>query len=251
VTNPSQAAVFAILAKVYLNKREFGDAKRFADSTLKLKSSLLDLNPYITSTTGYPLKVNDPEIILSKVTDQTAQSLPLSNELLNLFDTKDLRYQVYTQPGAQILGSNFTNRGYMKNRIVSQGGYVGPSVPETILIKAECEARGNDAAAAIATLNTLRKKRFTPADYTDLPVTDAADALKQVINERRRELMGRGARWFDQRRLQQDPGGNFVSAVTRTFKGITYTLPLGSNLYVYPIGDKYIQFNPEIEQNPR
>jgi hypothetical protein len=44
VTNPSQAAAFSILSKMYLNKREFPDAKRFADSALKLKSSLIDRN---------------------------------------------------------------------------------------------------------------------------------------------------------------------------------------------------------------
>jgi hypothetical protein len=61
--------------------------------------------------------------------------------------------------------------------------------------------------------------------------------------------MGTGNRWYDQRRLQKDNG--FISTVSRTFKGVTYTLAPGSNEYTFAIADKYILLNPEIEQNPR
>lgn len=251
VTNPSKGAVYSILARVYLHKREFAEAKRNAELTLGLKNSLIDLNLFADSTTYYPTKVNDPECIFSKVENISLQPFPLSNELVDLLGPKDLRYVVYTKPGTEIQASNYTNRGYMRHRIISQGIYTGTSVPEMMLIKAECEARAGNATAAIDVLNSLRKKRFTPADYAGLPVTSADDALREVINERRRELMGSGMRWFDQRRLQKDPSFNFVKSVTRDFKGTTYTLEPGSNRYVFAIADKYIQLNPEIEQNPR
>jgi hypothetical protein len=251
VTYPAKGAAYAILAKTYLDMRAFSNAKLYADSALQLKSTLIDLNAYITNVTSFPHKINDPEIILSKVTDQIPLSVPLSTELVTLLGTKDLRYQVYTKDGVSIPPANYTNRGYMKHRILNEGTFVGPGVPEMMLIKAECEARAGNASVAVSILNTLRKKRFTPTDYADLTATTGADALKLVIDERRRELMGTGARWFDQRRLQLDAGANFIRPVTRIFKGVTYTLPLGSNLYVYAIGDKYIKLNPEIEQNPR
>ncbi|MBO9562070.1 MAG: RagB/SusD family nutrient uptake outer membrane protein [Niastella sp.] len=251
VTNPGKGAAYAMLARVYLNQRKWQDARRFADSALRLKSGLIDLNGFVNSTTGYPRKINDPEVIFSKLTGPGITTVPLSDGLMALFDTKDLRYRIYTRPGAQITRSNFTNRGYMKHQIVTDGIYVGPSVPEMMLTKAECEARLDNAAAATDLLNTLRKKRFTAADYVDVPVTNAADALQAVVAERRRELMGTGMRWFDQRRLQKDPSFNFITPVIRIFKGTTYTLPPGSNLYVFAIADRYIQLNPEIEQNPR
>ena len=251
VTYPGKGAAYAILAKTYLNMRAFSNAKLYADSALQLKSTLIDLNAYITNVTNFPHKINDPEIILSKVTDQSPLSVPLSNELVTLLDTKDLRYQVYTKDGVNIPPANYTNRGYMKHRILNEGTFVGPSVPEMMLIKAECEARAGNFSAAVSILNTLRKKRFKATDYADLTATTGADALKLVIDERRRELMGTGARWFDQRRLQLDAWANFIKPVTRVFKGVTYSLPLGSNLYMYAIGDKYIKLNPEIEQNPR
>ncbi|HEY1200805.1 MAG TPA: RagB/SusD family nutrient uptake outer membrane protein [Niastella sp.] len=245
-TAPSKAAVYAMLAKVYQNQRDFPKAGSYADSALQLKNGLVDLNAYGST---YPTKVNDPENILSK-TASIPMSLPLSPDLMNLFDpVNDLRYTLFTKPGADIPASNFTNRGYYKHRLVNQGIYVGPNVPEMMLIKAESEARAGNTAAAVTILNNLRKKRLTTTGYTDLTAADAQTALQLVITERRKELMGTGARWFDQRRLQKDNG--FITTVSRPFKGVTYTLAPGSNEYTFAIADKYILLNPEIEQNPR
>jgi hypothetical protein len=246
-TSPSKAAVYAILAKVYQNQREFTKAGLYADSALQLKNGLVDLNSFGST---YPTKLNDPEIILSKIVSFTPTTLPLSPELINLFDqVNDLRYTLFTKAGADIPASNFTNRGYFKHRLVNQGLYVGPKVPEMMLIKAESEARAGNTAAAVTILNNLRKKRLLTSGYTDLTAADKNEALQLVITERRKELMGTGARWFDQRRLQKDDG--FITTVSRVFKGVTYTLAPGSNEYTFAIADKYILLNPEIEQNPR
>jgi len=250
ITNPSKAAVYAILSRVYLNQRDFIKAGSYADSALQLKNTLVDLNAYATNPTAYPAKLNDPENIFSKTVNGFLTGVPLSNDLVNLFDqTNDLRYTLFTKAGADIPASNFTNRGYYKHRLVNQGIYVGPKVPEMMLIKAECEARAGNTSSSVAILNALRRKRFTTAGYTDLTATDPQQALQLVITERRKELMGTGARWFDQRRLQKDNG--FISTVNRLFKGVTYTLAPGSNEYTFAIADKYILLNPEIEQNPR
>ncbi|MFL5746252.1 MAG: RagB/SusD family nutrient uptake outer membrane protein [Niastella sp.] len=250
ITNPSQAAVYAMLSKVYLHKREFTKAGLYADSALQLKNTLVDLNAYAAAPATYPGKMNDPENIFSKTVNGFLTTVPLSNDLMNLFDTiNDLRYKLFTLPGASIGGANFTNRGYYKHRLVNQGIYVGPKVPEMMLIKAECEARAGNTSTAVSILNNLRKKRLVTTGYTDLTATDAQQALQLVITERRKELMGTGARWFDQRRLQKDNG--FISTVSRPFKGVIYTLEPGSNEYTFAISDKYILLNPEIEQNPR
>ena len=250
VTNPSKAAVYAMLARVYLNERDFTKAGLYADSALQIKNTLLDLNAYAAAPTTYPSKVNDPENILSKTATSAPGTLPFSNELMNLFDqVNDLRYTLFTKAGADIPASNFTNRGYYKHRLVNQGIYVGPKVPEIMLIKAECEARAGNTSSAVSILNALRKKRLLTSGYTDLTAADKDQALQLVITERRKELMGTGARWFDQRRLQKDNG--FITTVSRPFKGVTYTLAPGSNEYTFAIADKYILLNPEIEQNPR
>jgi hypothetical protein len=248
-SNPSKAAAYAILARLHLNKRAFTEAERYANLALSLKNTLIDLNAYVAAPLTFPTKIKNPEEILFKRTQQYPAAFPLSTTLLNILGTKDLRYQVFTIAGTLINGSPFTGRAYNRARLANDGAYVGPGVPEMMLISAECEARANQPANAMAFVNNLRKKRFKPADYTDLSAGSGAAALQIVIDERTREFMGRGFRWFDQKRLSKDAG--LVPSVTRVFLGNTYTLAPGSNRYVFPIADKYLQFNPEITQNPR
>ncbi len=138
----------------------------------------------------------------------------------------------------------------MRNRLDATGGTsIGLDVPEVMLTKAECLARTGKTSEAMEVLNTLRKKRFAPADYQDLSAANADDALQIVLDERRRELMSRWIRFFDQKRLNKE--ARFAKTVTRVFLGETFTLEPNSNRYVFPIATNYINLNPEIVQNPR
>jgi hypothetical protein len=248
ITNPSKAGVYAMLARVCLNTREFAAAEQNANLALSLQNTLLDLNTYAVSQTNFPTRLTNPEQIFYKKTGSYPPTFPLSATAISLFDPTDLRFQLYTADKTKS-GANFNNRSYFAQRLATDGVFIGLSVPEMMLIKAECEARAGSAATAIGLLNDLRKKRFKPADYKDLVATTADAALRTVIDEREREFIGRGFRWFDQKRLSKDAG--LISTVTRTFKGVAYTIQPGSNRYTYAIADKYIQLNPEIKQNPR
>ena len=247
-SNASKAAAYAILARVYLNKRNFVEAKKNAEQALTLRGTLLNLNPIAATPTSHPNRILNPEIIFFKRVSSFPIGLPLNPVLENLFNKNDIRYTLFTAPATSVFNATFTNRTYWKHRITDAIN-TGPSVPEMMLIKAECDARANSADAAMATVNTLRQARFKPADYVPFTAANGEEALRIVIEERRREMMGTGMRWFDQRRLAKDPG--FIGTVTRVFKGNTVKLEPNGNRYTFPIGDKYIQFNPEITQNPR
>jgi tetratricopeptide (TPR) repeat protein len=248
-TNPSKVAAYAILARIYLNTRDFTQAEKYAKLALGLQSTLIDLNAYAANPNTLPLELKNPEEIFFKRTIQYPASFPLSTAAISLYNTKDLRYVLYTGDAITIPGSTFTGRAYFRYRYTNDGTYVGPNVPEMMLIEAECEARAGNATTAMSIVNALRVKRFKPADYTPLSATSADDALHQVVDERVREFIGRGFRWFDQRRLSKDAG--FITTETRVFQGATYTLDPGSNRYTYPIAPINIQYNPEIIQNPR
>ncbi|PUZ22437.1 SusD family protein [Chitinophaga costaii] len=247
-TRPSQAAVYALLARTYLCEGDYAHASTYAGQALQLQSSLANLNTYVNNTSAIPRRLQDPEIIFSKVQSGTNyQGIQLDTALLSLLGNNDLRYVLFVKPGGSFSPS-FNGYGYWRYRYTSEGIYQGPSVPEMMLIKAECAARTNDAATAIGTLNTLRQQRFAPADYTSLPVGTPTAALNAVIQERRRELFGTGMRWFDQKRYNKESA--LAETVTRNFLGTDYTLAPNSNQYVYPIGTKYTLLNPELEQNP-
>lgn len=249
---PTKAAAYALLSKLYLNMRAFNEAAAFADSALAIKGALADYNPYVaTATYTFPSQFNDKEVILRKVQRNAFNPAQLNPALLALLDTKDIRYKLFVQPGSK-LSPSFTGLGFYPRERYSGGSpdraAVGLTVPDLWLTKAECFARAGDKDKAMQMVNDLRKMRFSPADYADLTATDAADALRIVVEERRREFFGRGLRWLDQRRLNKDP--QFAKTVTRTFDGKTFTLEPNSNAYVFPIPINLIALNPEMEQNP-
>ncbi|MCD0488359.1 RagB/SusD family nutrient uptake outer membrane protein [Pedobacter sp. MC2016-14] len=254
-SNPSKASAYAILAKVFLNTREFTEAERYADLSLGLKNTLLDLNIYKSTNVPVvilPARVANPEELLIKRGNLFVNAFPISPDAESMYDKiNDIRYTLFTAPGASVVATTFVvSRAYTRAKINNDGTFVGPSVPEVTLIKAECEARAGNTSTALDILNAFRKKRYNNAvPYVDLTAANSNAALHLVIDERKREFLGRGFRWFDQRRLSKDAG--FVPTITREFKGVTYTLAPGSNRYVYPIADKYITQNPEITQNPR
>jgi len=249
-TRPSKAAVYAILARTYLGMRDFAKARSNAEQVLSLQNGILDLRTYASSTTGFPYRTADPEVIFSKIAVGSYTGIQLDTALLSMLGTKDLRYTLFVKPGGNF-SPTFNGYGYWRYKYTREGTVIfqGPRVPEMMLIKAECAARSGDAATAIDQLNAIRQKRFLAADYTALSASSAADALTLVVNERKREFFGTGLRWFDQKRLNRDAA--FAVTITRRYKGVTYTLEPNSNRYIFPIGMKYILLNSELQQSPR
>lgn len=244
---PNKAAAYALLSKIYLFMRDFNNASLYADSTLSLSSDLYDYN---TSLTGYPTQFNNKQVLLRKTARATVNVQQLSESLLNLLGTKDLRYTLFVRPGSSFSPS-FTGAGYWSPAIYNaypDNPAIGLTVNETWLIKAECLARGGKLVEALKMLNDFRKLRFKPTDYVELTALTDEDALRLVINERRLEFFGTGLRWFDQRRLDKD--AIFAQTYTRVFNNITYTLPPKSNKFVFPFDQLSISLNPELIQNP-
>jgi starch-binding outer membrane protein, SusD/RagB family len=248
---PNKAAAYALLSKVYLNMRDFTAAATFADSTLALSSDLYDYNLAVAVTPyTFPTQFTDKQVLLRKVPRTTPNASQLSQSLLDLLGTKDLRYVLFVKPGNNFYPV-FSGQGYWSRERTSGTGdkpAVGLTVNETWLIKAECLARTGQKDEAVDMLNTLRKRRFRPVDYVALTAASADEALQLVVDERRREFFGSGLRWFDQRRLNKDAG--FAKTFTRKFNNITNTLEPNSNGYVFPLANLLITQNPEMQQNP-
>ena len=244
---PSKAAAYALLAKVHLNMRNFEAARQAADQSLAIAGELYDYNQSAEPlNTPFPTLLENKQILLRKIPRTTYSAPQLSDELLNLLGTKDLRYVLFTRSGDQFYPT-FDGKGFWAGG--ADPACVGLTVNETWLIKAECLARTGQRNEAIQMLNNLRKFRFTPNDYEALTATSDQQALQMVIDERRREFFGTGLRWFDQKRLNKEP--SLAKTVTRTYKNLTYTLSPNSNGYVFPFSSIIVNQNPELIQNPK
>lgn len=251
-TDPSKAAAYALLARTYLYMGHYADALKNADNALKLQSTLLDLRYLADSNNpfdflGIVATEENPEVIFMKAAYNQDAPIFLSQELIDLLGPDDLRFKVFAI-GDHLL-SDYD--GYQFSYISPlEARHVGPRVSEMYLIKAECQARAGDFSGAVQTANIVRQQRFAPAKYVALTATGPQEALTKVLEERRRELMGRGFRLPDLKRLNLEPA--LAKTVTHTWRnGATITLKPGSNRYIFPVGPKIINMNPEIGQSPR
>ncbi|QEM07154.1 RagB/SusD family nutrient uptake outer membrane protein [Mucilaginibacter rubeus] len=250
-TLASKQAAFALLARAYLDMSDYKNAAVFADSTLAINSNILDLN---TVSGNSPRNIDNPELIFSKNANVNTAYAPtvlrLSDELLNLLGTSDLRYVNFTTDASNA-SFDYTGRIFSVDLFLQYPNThnCGVTVPEVMLIKAECLARSNDVSGALALINAIRRKRFAPADYQPLSASDGATALNRVLDERRRELFARGIRWSDLKRLNQE--SRFAKSITHVFNKQTVVLQPNSNRYVFPIAAYYFKFNKNLVQNPR
>lgn len=251
----NKMTALAMLARVYQSMDNYPEAKKYANMVLQLKSTLFDYNVMsfkdplkpLAGINNRPVDYLTPELISYKLTGfgSILTNCSISPDFLSVLGTKDLRY-VYNFTTLDRLGKPITDPYplYINADLV-----YSLNVPEMMLISAESEARAGQIAPALTLLNNLRKKRFKPADYADLTATTADDALKLVIDERRRELFGKGLRWFDMRRLDSD--SRFRKTYTRANTAGTYKLEAGSNIFVQQIPGKVMLLNPAIVPNPR
>jgi len=288
----SKAGVNGFAARYYLNRLNYPKAIEYANAAMAEYSSLVDYNTemrygnpgvYILNsgtpqqssyTVQYPYTHNNQ----TDYTDQLAWKEHLyfrtlsngywwyvpSPSLLALYDqAHDLRYTYHIVEGYSY------DRGLTKPSF-DYPAYVfffkqwlpsGPTVAEMYLTKAEALARTGDITGSMTALNTLRAKRMVPGAWVNLIAADKADAVKKVIDERRRE-MPFTQRWFDIRRYNnnEDPNDDVVltrsfypytaSSVTTAQPVQTYTLSKGSRRWAAPIPrTEIISSNGVIEQN--
>lgn len=240
---PSKTAVYALLARTYLYMGSYQLSLDNAQKALELKNTLNDLKGF-ASGYSYPVLIQNPEVIFSKTLLNTYNGAPLATDLLNSFESNDLRYNYYTIAGTNFY-PNYQGRGFgIATYSYTNGINVGVSVPEMYLISAECYARLGNTQKAVDNLNIVRAKRYKSGSTYEVSAATSAEALNLALTERQKEFIGRGFRWFDQRRLNLDPA--FQKTYTRVFKGETFTLAPNSAGYVFPINQNYIDLNPEL-----
>ncbi len=243
-SRPSQPAAWALLARIYLSMEDYEKAFLFSDKCLAQNSSLLDLNTLNTSA-AYPLTLfNKEDLFHTRLTSfgiMSNTNAQVDSNLYRSYQLSDLRRSLYF--------SNTAGTIAFKGSYESGSPYYGGLAnDEMFLIHSESNARKGNTAAALTDLNTLMQKRWKTGTFVPFTAATAADALTIILTERRKELVFRGLRWTDLRRLNRDT--RFAVTITRVLNGINYTLLPNSNLYVYPIPDNELRSNP-IPQNPR
>ena len=243
---PSKASTYGLLARVYLYMQQYEKALENVDLSVQKANALLDYNTI--NIFNFPIALENPEILLWKQNASTATLFYLSDDLLALYDPQnDLRFQVGSIPDFIILED--LNFGMVSTKwFFSKYPVMGYTTPESYLIRAEANARLGNVDVALQDLNHLRQYRYLSGSAYELTASNE-NILEIVKEERRRELAFQGQRLFDIKRYNQVDGDHI--SLSHTLNGETYTLEAGNARFVLPIARKYIDLNPEIEQNQR
>src|SRR6185312_5032114 len=235
VMRPSKGAAYGLLAKAYLSMRVYDSAFKYADLCLKIKNELIDYNgdPDINGSidAGIPFKrFNKETIFYSEMNSNSfiiAPGLAKADTFLySMYDSNDLRKTAFFLPK----GSYYT----FKN-VYTGGNYYycsGIATDEIYLVKAECIARKGNATAAMDELNSLLIKRWKSGTFIPLTASNASEALNVILKERRKELLMRGVRWMDIKRLNKE---NANITLIRRIGGQIYRLEPNANYYALPL----------------
>ena len=248
-SRPAKPAVQALLSRVYQTMEDYDKAEAYASLCLQSAGKLIDFNT-LNASAANPLpralpNGNDEVLFYNSllIYSYLRSTLTIIDSVLySSYHPDDLRKTIF-----------FIDRGNgMINFKGSYSGlitlFAGLATDEVYLIRAECYARKGNILLAMKDLNTLLEKRWKKGKFTPVSAGNQADALKIILSERRKELISRGLRWTDLRRLNKDP--SLAVTLKRFINGQTYTLPPNDKRYVFSIPENEIQ-GSGIEQNPR
>lgn len=235
-SRPTLAADYNLLAKVYLQMGDYTQAGKYADSCLQQISVLIDYNTLnAAAAKPFPRAIpygNDELIYYASEGSYSfiSNAATLADSLVyRSYAANDLRKGVFYKA----VTAGASSAAFKGNYAGIIALFSGLATDEMYLVRAECAARAGQAAAAMGDLNTLLVKRWKTGTFVPFSAADPQAALALVLAERRKELIGRGLRWADLKRLNNDP--RFAVTLTRTVNGVKYTLAPGSKRYAFPL----------------
>lgn len=245
----SKGAVNALAARFWLLKGDYKKALEYAEVALSEHSVLRDYNTEmryssvshdvsvggVTHKLDFPYTYDNPmvemlewkEFYYFRAIDNIWYWAIPSESLLSTYDQEyDLRFKYH------IVEKYSYSRSLSKHDLP---GYVffsanlipsGMSVGEMLLTKAECQIRTGKWQEGLVTANLLRVKRMSSDCPTiNLTATSQAEALKVVLEERRRELPFT-MRWSDIRRFNNNENPEDDVVIKKQFYPFTSSVVL-------------------------
>ncbi|PLK44965.1 RagB/SusD family nutrient uptake outer membrane protein [Emticicia sp. TH156] len=241
---PSNTAAFYLLSRVYLHIGEYEKSLQYAEKVLNAYPTLTDfakIDPNLRYPFPVDVRVNKEVIFHTWMQSNvifSSSRLQIPPDLVELYDENDYRKRIFF----------FLNNGLLTFKGSYQGSsvfFTGFTTPEMYITKAECLYRlGKEKEAALVLDHFLS---FRIKNYRNTGLWGQT-LLDKILEERRKELVFRGVRWEDLRRLNKEVA--FQKRITRNLNGLLYELKPMDKRYVWPIPDDVIAIS-EIEQNER
>jgi len=240
---PTKSAAQGALARAYLYMGDFTNARIYADSVASGKE--LINYAFLDANSAAPFdRLSNREMILERYLFGYMSLYPgifanVSPELYSLYDDNDWRKNIF-----------FTlDKDGMVSFKGSYGGlnmvnYSGIALDEIYLILAESLYRTGNINNAMSVMDVFLSNRYREGTK---PLLTAKNLLEVILQERRKQLIFRGIRFSDIKRLNKL--GDEIS-LKRVMKGKEYLLPAHDPRFAILIPLEIIQ-RSGIEQNPR
>lgn len=249
-TRPNKVSAHAVISRLYLFMGKYEKALYHANFALSINNFLIDYNE-INQTSSVPFqRFNNESLFYAFVTSGIllpSRECYVDTLLYNSYHEDDLRKLLFFR--SENNGYHSFKGSYTGNSN-GVGSLIGPTVSELYLIRSECHARLGQATQALDALNHLLSNRYKRGKFKPLLNSNTQEVLSIVLLERRKELIFRGMRWADLKRLNRD--AKFAKTLIRKVPGYeeVHELPPNDLRYVFLIPQRVIEMTG-IEQNPR
>lgn len=230
---PSGLAAYGILARTYLSMGEFDSAYVYADRALAIHSTLMDFNDseQVRLAAATPFRrLNSETIFYAELASSQPTIHPtyarIDSALYQSYEDGDLRKLAYFS--ADATGHASFKGSYAE----SVDRFAGLATDELYLIRAECAARLGRREQALSDLNTLLETRWRKEVFRPFTADTDDEALELILIERRKELLMRGLRWVDVKRLNAQSEG---IGLKRFVNGELIELKPNDNMFALPL----------------
>ncbi|MBL1411480.1 RagB/SusD family nutrient uptake outer membrane protein [Sphingobacterium faecale] len=244
---PTKAAAYGLLARAYLIMGDYEKALLHAEEALKFPHQVIDFNE-LNSGAAFPIPATNQTsaelIFYTRMYGSLmvgVNTAKVNGDLYSMYDEHDLRKVIYFRK------NNENEILFKGTHMGHQGLITGITSAELLLIVAECEVRLNRLDKAAEAMNKLKVKRWDKSKFLPYGFSNQESALALVLAERRRELVWRGLRWVDIKRLNRD-GANII--LTRNINGKELLLPANDKRYALGIPEDVLEMTG-MPQNPR
>lgn len=233
----SLEGLYALKSRVYLYMQEWQKSAEASQQVLAISKELEDMNSakYVANA-NYKSKeaIVSLELLTSKELREYAS---ISNALSSLYKNGDLRPSKYFSESW--LGYLITNK------LATIDERVSFRRSELYLNAAEALARLGKDGEARQYMADLLKNRYTPTAYTAqmqyINSLSGETLVNEILLEREKELALEGHQWYDWKRTTQPE-------ITKTVKGVQYTLKKNDPRYTLQIPKSAREANPLLNE---
>lgn len=238
--HPNLGAGYAFYSRVYLQMNNYTEALKYADLALAENNKLFDWVGYYNAnktiidvpnsytTTPSPMGYNYVENYTFRHGSlyYLGRELSIPVDRTTRFETGDVKFK--SRWKIRTVGADT----YYYSTLSGMYNFGGITTVEVYLIKAECLARAGQVAEAVNLLNTVRKTRILPENYSDISTADKTTALNAIFKTKRNELILTLTPFADARRLNAE--GTYPFSLSKSVDGNTLTLSATSHMWTMP-----------------